>query len=498
VALTLVAFALRVWVLVESARIGADEAVVGLMARHILDGERPVFYWGQPYLGALDAYVVAALLAIFDRLPWVLYVPALCASTALVPLTWAIARHLGPPPAGLMAALLIAVPTPMFSRMLGNAGGFGLGFALQFGAVLCALRALDAPRHRDSWILSFALLAGVAAWVWQPALLALLPICIVLLIQSRAHAVAAMAPLLIGLAPMLFYNVTAGFPTVAALVSKFSDQPASGLELSVIVVALGGGEETLGGANPMQAVLLTLALVVQPILVFVLATRRSNSMWRSRVRATALVLVVALLSAAAAHAAARYLVPLVATAIILSGATLATLGRWTRLGLAIALALELATVAVGNLRDYADVPNVMAAEQLSRVDDMHAAVGALEGRGLSTGYADYWTAYPITLLSEEQIVIAPSLPLPWGKGVDRHPAYTRAVDAVDNPADLFLLVDTDCTLGVYLASLDATGATYQLERVARWWLVWNIQSVADSEGATRAALQQAVETATPC
>jgi hypothetical protein len=44
VALMLVAFALRVRVLVESARIGADEATVGLMARRILEGERPVFY----------------------------------------------------------------------------------------------------------------------------------------------------------------------------------------------------------------------------------------------------------------------------------------------------------------------------------------------------------------------------------------------------------------------------------------------------------------------
>ena len=36
----------------------ADEGVVGLMAMHILEGrELPVFFYGQDYLGALEAYL---------------------------------------------------------------------------------------------------------------------------------------------------------------------------------------------------------------------------------------------------------------------------------------------------------------------------------------------------------------------------------------------------------------------------------------------------------
>src|SRR5690348_2660766 len=33
----------------------SDQAIVGLMAHHILAGERPVFYWGQAYNGTLEA-----------------------------------------------------------------------------------------------------------------------------------------------------------------------------------------------------------------------------------------------------------------------------------------------------------------------------------------------------------------------------------------------------------------------------------------------------------
>ena len=37
------------------------------MARHIAFlGERPVFYWGQPYLGSLEAFTAAPLFRLFD------------------------------------------------------------------------------------------------------------------------------------------------------------------------------------------------------------------------------------------------------------------------------------------------------------------------------------------------------------------------------------------------------------------------------------------------
>ena len=37
-----------------------DEALTGLMSLQILRGVPQVFYWGQPYLGAVDAYLAAA------------------------------------------------------------------------------------------------------------------------------------------------------------------------------------------------------------------------------------------------------------------------------------------------------------------------------------------------------------------------------------------------------------------------------------------------------
>ena len=45
----------------------ADEAVVALMARHALQGNIPIFFYGQAYMGSLDALLVAAVGEWFQR-----------------------------------------------------------------------------------------------------------------------------------------------------------------------------------------------------------------------------------------------------------------------------------------------------------------------------------------------------------------------------------------------------------------------------------------------
>ena len=50
----------------------ADEAVVGLMARHILQGERPIFFYGQAYMGSLDAFLIALGFSLFGEQVWVI------------------------------------------------------------------------------------------------------------------------------------------------------------------------------------------------------------------------------------------------------------------------------------------------------------------------------------------------------------------------------------------------------------------------------------------
>jgi hypothetical protein len=53
-----------------------------------------------------------------------------------------------------------------------------------------------------------------------------------------------------------------------------------------------------------------------------------------------------------------------------------------------------------------------------------ATVGCLKSHGIRGGYAEYWTAYKMTFLAHEDIIIAPT------DGIDRYPRYTEFVKAL--------------------------------------------------------------------
>src|SRR4030065_602091 len=50
----------------------SDEAVVALMGRHILQGQRPIFFYGQAYMGSLDTYLIALGFAMLGQQVWVI------------------------------------------------------------------------------------------------------------------------------------------------------------------------------------------------------------------------------------------------------------------------------------------------------------------------------------------------------------------------------------------------------------------------------------------
>src|SRR5438034_4013103 len=61
----LLALSVRVWVVIHThGFMDADEALLGVQAQHILQGERPIYYYGQPYMGSLEAYLVAIIFAL--------------------------------------------------------------------------------------------------------------------------------------------------------------------------------------------------------------------------------------------------------------------------------------------------------------------------------------------------------------------------------------------------------------------------------------------------
>ncbi|MDX9865237.1 MAG: hypothetical protein RBT34_10570, partial [Anaerolineaceae bacterium] len=90
----------------------SDEAIVALMARHILQGELPVFFYGQVYMGSLDAFMVAGGFALFGQQVWVIrVVQTVLFALVMWTTAWVAKLAFGGWKYGLIAACFLAIPT---------------------------------------------------------------------------------------------------------------------------------------------------------------------------------------------------------------------------------------------------------------------------------------------------------------------------------------------------------------------------------------------------
>jgi hypothetical protein len=108
----------------------ADQAVTGLMAKHIAEGRAfPVFQYGAPYVLVLEAYLAAPLMAISDASPALLRLIPFAFNVATATLLYAVltSRAGGLTPAiGLLATAPIALPAPTAAEELSAALGMNI------------------------------------------------------------------------------------------------------------------------------------------------------------------------------------------------------------------------------------------------------------------------------------------------------------------------------------------------------------------------------------
>src|SRR5437764_1288014 len=202
--------------------IDADEAVVGLMARHIAFlGERPVFYWGQPYLGSLEAFTAAPFFRLFDSSTLLLKLVPTAYSLGFLALSGLLGRQLFGTGAGLATAAYLAIPPSMWAIWSTKArGGYAELLFLGEAVLLVTLGLARAPNRRLAVLWGF--LAGLAVWTHLLAVVYLAPAVVFLAIGRRgrwsiSRLGLAFIGLLVGMLPLIIENLVDGFLTLAAL-----------------------------------------------------------------------------------------------------------------------------------------------------------------------------------------------------------------------------------------------------------------------------------------
>lgn len=144
-----------------------DTAVVGQMAVDILNGDRPLFFAGQNYMGALEAYALAGVFAVL---------PPGCVTMTLVTIAFALLwmgatyvffrKDFGPR-AALAAALVPAFPGwSGIWYTTAPYGGYPETYALGMLLMILGRRLLQPDESEPSWkhAVLFALVTALGVW----------------------------------------------------------------------------------------------------------------------------------------------------------------------------------------------------------------------------------------------------------------------------------------------------------------------------------------------
>ncbi|MBM3144542.1 MAG: hypothetical protein FJ010_06125 [Chloroflexi bacterium] len=469
-----VSVALKFWLLlIEAVPFNSDEAIVALMARHILQGERPIFFYGQAYVGSLDAWLVAGGFVIFGEAVWVirlvqglLYVGVIVTTIELGEVA------LGSRRAGNLAAWFLAIP-PVVVTLYTTASLGGYGEALLLGNLILLegfslINALGDDRMIPTWRWClWGGLVGLGIWAFGLTLVYSLPVGIALLgywghgkklvetlrLFATWRAVfLILLGVLVGSAPWWIYASQHG---LERLIWELSGGAIAGVEQAPWLVRtwdhfwtffLFGGTVIFGLRPPWEIRWLAMPLLPLSltfwtgVLVHIAGRLRAGQSHR---RGAGLLIGVMgilflgyLFTPFGADPSGRYFLPLTIPLSLFAAEMIIRwvneYGRWIW-GLA---GLILAFNLWGTIQSAVEYPPGVTTQfdPVAQVDHRYLdeLIAFLNEQDVRRGYTNYWVAYPLAFASGEQLIFLPRLPyhedFRYTSREDRYPPYRDLVE----------------------------------------------------------------------
>lgn len=455
IVVTLVISRSAVLVFVGGSHFDSDQAVTGLMAKHLIEGRAfPVFWYGQAYLLGVEAWLAAPVMWLFGASATALKLPLLAINVAIALLLVRIFEHdAGLRPAlGAFAASFFILAAPITAAHFLTANGanvepflyilllwtarrrpvwlgviLGIGFLNReftiYGAV--ALVLLDAARGRllqREALTRFSVMIGIAAAIW-------IAVEVLKQYSSAAGPGTTIADLysrlpannLLELLRRTCVNPRAIRGGIRSLFTSHWPE-LFGLEVQRLTDF---GIESTKRQGLTGSVFLLIAAAGVPI-VRIGAGLAADRRWLPQYDPCAYLTLVALLSVSGYLAGRCGVVDFYTMRYeLLSVAGAAGLAAWylvmersrgIRAAWMTVATLVLCVSAAAHARliaEYLTAPPVPPKQHL---------IEQLDARGVRYGYADFWVAYYVTFMTRERVQLAAT-------DAVRIRTYNRIVDA---------------------------------------------------------------------
>jgi len=465
----------------------SDEAVVGLMARHILQGERPVFFYGQAYMGSLDALLVAIGFYLFGEQVWVIRLVQSLIFLGVMITTYSLGiKVFGSQKTAALAVAFLAVPSVnVILYTTASLGGYGEALLIGNLVLLEGLRIADKlSEQKDRFLtadwLVLGFLIGLGFWAFGLTLVYSIPTVIFLIYSiQKARQGFQVTPetssvsdeyesriswklvitwllsfcggLIIGLLPVWNYALENG---LHRLILELKGDAIRGIEglpwllqslqhlLNLIIF---GSTVVFGLRPPWDITWLGLPLLPFILIfwLFVIGDILRNLVTGNKKRKKVGLLLGVIFTLLCgfiftpfgADPSGRYFLPLTVPLSLFAADFIVSLER--KFGVKV---YGMAAVLVifnfwGIMQSALRNPPGITTQfyEPARIDHRYdqELIDFLREKGEKRGYSNYWVSYPIAFQSQEELIFIPRLPyhpdLRYTKRDDRYAPYTDLV-----------------------------------------------------------------------
>jgi 4-amino-4-deoxy-L-arabinose transferase-like glycosyltransferase len=464
-------------VLLGWPRLNSDEATMGLMARHIaLHGEHPAFFYGQSYMGTLEAFLAAGVFKVFGASALALRLPSVLLYGVFLCVMYALARALYSPLVAVATLAVLAVgPEEVLFRQIEVVGGYQE--SLVFGtalALVCALLVSGAERlrfeTRAALLAVWGVCAGLGLWSDPLILPFVLTTFVVLVRRAREAGIRSLWPVavagfLVGLAPLLLHDISnqahsavgdmlRAYTTGGGNANSSPSLPHRILGLMAVSLPLATGARPVCALPPSTAwplsshlsrhaflctgihitwsgvlICLTLAALLGTVRWRKRRPTLEGKLWAVRTAlldATVLTVLLYVFSSAPGvdpRFTARYLSLLLIAAPALLHPLLGPHRRSLMVAGAVLVVSYILVLVYGTVNTFDAVSGVRA-----QTRDQEALVSALLQRRVTRLYSDYRTCDRLAFQSGERILCG-VLNADLRPGQNRVPGYLRSVQA---------------------------------------------------------------------
>jgi hypothetical protein len=485
--------------------IDSDEAIVGLMGKHILEGRPiPVFYYGQHYMGSLEGLMAAASFALFGVTPFALQLVPLVCSLLCIVLMFFLGQAVMSTRAGLVAALFMSCAPPALLVWSAKArGGFVEVLVLGILAMLVCIRWIRSSPDKLGYPVLLGLLLGLGWWVNNQIVYFIAPIAIVsgahlwsgrrlasnaISVPTNLGATGRVIALgvisfLVGGLPYWVYNIRLGFPSVGmfgVVKGEVLRQHLDGL-IHVALPMIFGAQRFWQKATifPGAKAVAELLYVVPVITIAAVRWRSVLGLFRGsldRQRPVELLLlqcvacvgIFAISSFGGLVQAPRYLLPLYVGLYALLGVWCDALMKRQRfvgwVFVVAVLTFQLMASYYGG-RGVGGEPFVYAGHRVAR--DHGPILEVLQRLGISHVRTNYWIGYRLAFESNERVTFS-QIGEPFQIRIPEYEAATR------EEREVWPLVLVRAQVPAVTLALSRMGFSFQQTSAGEYVVVYDI------------------------